>query len=333
MLDEDRDNLPFLTEHFLAHLLRARFYLDYDSGDGPEITRELQAIEEQSLQIYAQDPGNVTWRNNSVHIALTLAKLAKKRGDDSDFDHWLTIADERLRQLYRLPVSKIESLVARRDAGLFCLRNQEGRDWPWALPHYHAVMNLQLQICRQSEQMIHFHNMRRFIRSFVDELVLREGETAALSWLTEFSNLLQKESQAPTLSPVQKDRWHLAIAFNWGQRDRLGENGARKEASLNLLLALDQAEQLLSFQYLRPANRLELFDNLLAASTDRTLEHDLAKDTRLAELLRNGITLLPEERQAEATQRLLDGHRLPDGSYRQGYSNLATLESNNENED
>ena len=66
---------------------------------------------------------------------------------------------------------------------------------------------------------------------------------------------------------------------------------------------------------------------------DRTLEQDPAKDTRLAELLRNGITHLPKESQAESTQRLLDGHRLPDGSYRPGYEILATLEPNNDDDE
>ena len=327
------ENLTFQTAYFNAQLIRAGFYCDHNQGDAPQITSELITSEKLAQQIYAQDPGNVVWSTNSVHIAYLLADLARKRGDEERFDHWLTLLDQRLQQLYQLPNTAIDSLRGRQQAGIFCFEKHNNRDWDWVRPHYIEVLNLQVAICRQTEQIKSFHNLRRITRRFTNHLVDNEGESGARQWLADFTTQLENEATAPGLSAEQVGWWKLVTAFAWGKRAELAEPDARHEAGSLLLLALPQAERLLSFHYLRPWNRRELFDNLLAASTDRTLEHDPAKDTRLAELLRNGITHLPKESQAESTQRLLDGHRLPDGSYRPGYEILATLEPNNDDDE
>ena len=327
------ENLTFQTVYFNAQLVRAGFYCDHNQGDAPQITSELITSDQLAQQIYAQDPGNVVWSTNSVHIALTLALLAQKRSDEKRFDHWLTLLDQRLQQLYPIPNTAIDSLRARQQAGMFFFEQHNNRDWSLVRPHYVEALNIQVAICRQTEHIKSFHNLRRLIRRFTKYLVENEGESGARQWLQEFTTTLENESEAPKLSTEQVGWWKLVAAFAWGKRAELAEPDARHEAGSLLLLALPQAERLLSFHHLRPWNRRALFDNLLAASADRTLKHDLANDTRLAELLRNGITHLPEDRQAAATQRLLAAHKLPDGSYRQGYEILATLEPNNDDND
>ena len=223
LLSHNPGNLVFQAANFRAQLVRATFFLNYNLGDGSQITSELIASDQLAQQIYTQDPGNVMWSSNSVHIAITLARLARKESDEEGFDHWLTLVDQRLKQLYQLPNTAIDAIRGRQQAAIFCSEVPNNRDWAWVRPHCIEVLNLQVAICRQTEQIKSFHNLRRLTRRCTNCLVENEGESGARQWLADFTTQLENEAAAPGLSAEQVGWWKLVTAFAWGKRAELAE--------------------------------------------------------------------------------------------------------------
>lgn len=303
LLKNDADNPLFISENFIAQITRAFYCLDHVPGEIGKIREELAVADERMQTLIAQDPGNMKWAMQSIHLARVMVKLAEKEKDQVAFEAWFVKLNTRLLPAYDRTFNTFEALEALRAASDFCLMHEQQFDEAWAIRHHLGIRKVQLKICQQfpinKEFVYLFHQWHRYAKRVM------KGGSQPVDEARAYAELLREKSKNPALTQIEAQRWRVVEAVVWHTIAVQNSVDDRANASRAFLGSLDAVTELLDYEEARVAasnlsdpkikidvdfrmnNRLRLIEGLL-------LSAEMA-DQRLVALLDRAFASLDED--------------------------------------
>lgn len=303
LLKKDADNPLFISENFFAQNSRALYYLENDPGELGSIAHELAVADERMQTLITQDPGNMRWVMQAIHLARVMVNIAEKQKDQGAFEAWFVKLNARLFPAYDRTFNTAEALAAVRLASDFCLTYEQQFDEASAIRHHLGMRKVQLKICQQfpnNKEFVNlFHQWQRYAKR-----VMKSG-SQPFDEARAYAELLREKSENPALTQIEAQRWRVVEAVVWHTIAESNSVEARANASRAFLGSLDAATELLDYEEarvaesnlsdpktkkdvdLRMSNRLHLIEGLLLSAEKA--------DQRLVALLDRALASLDED--------------------------------------